>query len=286
MRKFEVYSLAMLLHHISHARHVIRPMVEDKDLSDQGMDQKDVDAWISGSIIHAQIISTQIGLDATHKRVWDGGGPFWMKSKTGITWREAYDELRVLAECVEADLEDKCFVFVLPEKALLLRNAKEEWGAIIQSIPDAKEDAREALSCYALERNTAAVFHLMRVAEWGLRAFCHHLGFKRVRSRIKKSGRLEFTPIEYSTWESILGQLRTKVTEKLSKLKRGSTKQQRQEFYNPILSEIEGFKDAWRNHVMHTRKNFNQEDARAIIVHVHRFMTLLVSNGVAEYDGS
>jgi hypothetical protein len=70
------------------------------------------------------------------------------------------------------------------------------------------------------------------------------------------------------------------VNDKLAKIKRGKKKQQLQEFYNPALSEIEAFKDAWRNHVMHNRKVYAAEDALAILAHVKRFLTLLVANGV------
>jgi len=284
MRKFDVWTLVMLLHHINEGREALRGLAEDKESSDVIMEAKFVETFLSGSLMSAEMLSQKLGLDATYKRVWNGGGPFWMMAQVGITYRQAYDELRVLKECIEADLENKWFAFIIPSKAQLLENAKHDWKAIIDAIPDSQDDIREALYCYALERNTAAVFHLMRVAEWGLRAFCHHLGFRKVRSFIKKKGKNEFTPIEYSTWETILSQLRTRVSEKLAKLKRGSIKQERQEFYNPVLSDIEGFKDAWRNHVMHTRRDFNEHDAMAVISHVQRFMSLLVANGVAHYE--
>ena len=87
-------------------------------------------------------------------------------------------------------------------------------------------------------------------------------------------------PIEYSTWEDILKDLRTAINSKLSQIKRGIKRQQLQEFYNPVLSDIESFKDAWRNHVMHTRREYNAKDVASIMSHVHRFMALLVENGV------
>jgi hypothetical protein len=286
MRKFNVWSLAMLLHHINRTRESLRKYAEDKEGCDDSMGQENSNELLEGTLMTAQTIAMEINLQSAYDRVWRGGGPFWLKAKTNITWREAYDELRVLRECIEADLETKWFAFLLPDKVKFMTESTKDWKLVIQAIPDAEQDIREALYCYALERDTGAVFHSMRVAEWGLRAFCHHLGFRKIKSRIKKSGKLEFTPIEYSNWEQILNQLRPKVNERLEKLKRGKTKQSRQEFYNPILSDIEAFKDAWRNHVMHTRRDFSSDDAKAIIGHVKRFMMLLVSNGVAKFEAT
>jgi hypothetical protein len=282
MRKFEVWQLAMLLHHIDHSIEVTKPMAEDTELRDEKLDVENVSAWIEGNILLAQIISKEIGLDSTHKRVWEGGGPFWMKSRVGITWQEACSELRVLRQCVEADLEDKWFAFVLPEKAALLVTAKKDWARVLKAIPNTTDDIREALYCYALERDTASVFHLMRAAEWGLRAFCSHFGFKKVRNFVKKNQRVEYTPIEYEVWEKILNQLRPKVDKKLNSLKKGSNKQVKQEFYNSILAEIEAFKGAWRNHVMHSRRHYSAEDAKSIMSHVKRFLDTLAGNGVTQ----
>ena len=42
-------------------------------------------------------------------------------------------------------------------------------AAVLKSFPSATNDLREAGNCLAADCNTAAVFHLMRVAEWGLK---------------------------------------------------------------------------------------------------------------------
>lgn len=270
----------MLLHHIDHALEVIKGMATDPELRDEQLTGEQRDMWISGNIMLADHMAKEIQLQSTHDRVWPGGGSFWMKSNVGLTWQEAYNELRVLRQAIESDLQRRTFAFVVPAKAEFLDRMEEDWQSVWTALPDTKEDVVAAMECYALEQDTASVFHLMRVVEWGLRAFCYHLGFKSVKRKIKKTGKVELTSIEYSTWEGILNQLRGKVNDRLGKLRRGSKKQQLQEFYNPVLSEIEAFKDAWRNHVMHTRKTYGSDDVLAIMSHVRRFMNLLVANGV------
>ena len=120
----------MLLHHIDHALEVIKPTAESDGIRDEKLDPESISAWINGNINAAQVIALDIHLDSTHKRMWDGGGPFWMKAQVGITWQEANSELRVLRECIEADLEDKWFAFILPEKANRLESAKHGGGRL------------------------------------------------------------------------------------------------------------------------------------------------------------
>lgn len=142
---------------------------------------------------------------------------------------------------------------------------------VAQAFPSAIADIRAAGNCLAVGLGTAAVFHLMRSVEWALRSLCAHLGFSRLRSR-KKNGRLTYTPLPWGDWESILTGAKSRVTEKATALKRGPRKQLYQEFYYPALQDIEGIKDAWRNHVMHTRREYTAAEALAIKDRVERLM--------------
>jgi len=145
---------------------------------------------------------------------------------------------------------------------------------VTASFPSAAEDIKEAGNCMASECNTAAVFHLMRAVEWALRALASHLGIKKLQS-FKKSSKVRLTPVSHSEWEQILNALQDAVDAKVSKLKRGAEKQRSQEFYYPALQDIRAIRDAWRNHVMHTRAFYDRNDAAAIFSHVQRLMQAL-----------
>ena len=148
-------------------------------------------------------------------------------------------------------------------------------AATLKAFPSAKDDIVEAGNCLAADCNTAAVFHLMRVVEWGLRAFAVHLGVKQLKkSRAKKRATV---PVAYSEWEKILDELQDRVDLRIAGMRRGTRKQADQEFFYPILQDIRGIRDAWRNHVMHTRRVYEPRDADAIFSHVHRLMTTLAS---------
>lgn len=60
------------------------------------------------------------------------------------------------------------------------------------NFPSALEDIKEVGNCYATDRNTACVFHCMRVVEYGLRALA-----KRLRVKLPKN-----LHIDLAEWEN------------------------------------------------------------------------------------
>ncbi|MGA3116140.1 MAG: hypothetical protein ABSF90_17100 [Syntrophobacteraceae bacterium] len=139
------------------------------------------------------------------------------------------------------------------------------------AFPSASPDIKEAGNCLAVGCYTASVFHLMRAVEWGLRAFCTHLGFRKV----KKGKKGQLVPVPYAEWDRILNQLDEHIQKKVDRYKVGPHKQAAQEFYKSSTQEISAIKDAWRNHVMHTRRDYGLEDVYAIMAHVKRLMVRL-----------
>ncbi|MGB7985623.1 MAG: hypothetical protein WCF54_10715 [Terracidiphilus sp.] len=159
-------------------------------------------------------------------------------------------------------------------------DAKSLFGeSVVKAFPKTLGDVQNAGDCIAVDLGTAAVFHLMHVAEWGLRALAVDVGLSDVvvDKKTKKT-----IPIEFSEWEKILSQLPEKIEAKILPMPRGDGKQKAQEFYYSASMEIRGFKDAWRNHVMHTRRSYTREDALAVFSHVQRFMQSLAAYGLKE----
>jgi len=180
-------------------------------------------------------------------------------------------EMRHIIEAVELNANKHRFLNILSDRAEYLDNNKLLGDDVHSAFPSAAPDLKEAGNCLAVECNTAAVFHLMRVVEWGLRALAASLGVRKIRAT-KKPGNKKYTPLPYAEWEKILDGLQDAVDAKMQKLKRGTAKQKFQEFYYPALQDIRGLRDAWRNHVMHTRAEYTREDAIAVLAHVKRLM--------------
>jgi hypothetical protein len=183
-------------------------------------------------------------------------------------------EVTHIARAIRDELSKRTFFLASPERREYAENPKYIGQNVLDAFPSIENDVYEAGNCLAAECNTAAVFHLMRVVEWGLRALCVHMGLRRAK---KKKGKR--VPISYVDWETMLNQLQPLVDAKIAKMRRGEAKQEAQEFYYPVLQDIRAIRDAWRNHLMHTRATYSSADAEAIVSHVKRLMSVLSKVG-------
>src|SRR6185312_9878513 len=129
-------------------------------------------------------------------------------------------------------------------------------------------DIQEAGNCLATECNTAAVFHLMLAFEWCLRTFASDLGLNRFKDWSPKRGQFQYTPVGYGVWEKLLTQLPKKAEKRINALRPGARKQRLQEYYSSCFEDIKWVKDAWRNHIMHSRQQYDRDQALSVFTHV------------------
>jgi len=127
-----------------------------------------------------------------------------------LTYSELEVQTRVLREAIEDELRLRRFAFVPTERANKLDNIDKYWASVQQQFPSAKEDIRSAVECYALDCNTACVFHLMRVAEYGLRALARERRVKLPKNR----------PLEWAEWNDVISGI-IKKTDALANQRRG-----------------------------------------------------------------
>lgn len=195
--------------------------------------------------------------------------------QTGFSVAHVQTECRHIRESLKREIFSRKFLAVAESRSAYVDALALFGEKVKEAFPSAAFDIREAGNCMAAECYTAAVFHLMRTVEWGLRALGADLGVRRLRSRIKATGKSRYTPMSWSEWEKAINAIRGRVAERSVKLKRGAKKQAYQEFYNPAVDRIERFKDAFRNHVMHTRRNYESSEADAAFDQVRHFMMQL-----------
>lgn len=178
------------------------------------------------------------------------------------------------ADAIDDEVGERLFILISPKYVNLVNYPATFSDRVFSKFSNALPDLVAAGNCLAVEEGTAAVFHLMRGVEYGLRALCAHMGLRKAKQR-KKSGVTKYTPVSYVDWETMLNQLHPLIDKRIDKIKRGPIKQREQEFYIPILQDIKGFKDAFRNHVMHSRRTYSPARAEEITEHVRRFMDKL-----------
>ncbi len=119
--------------------------------------------------------------------------------------------------------------------------------------PSTITNIEEAGKCYATDRNTACVFHLMGVLEIGLDVVCKALGIAGSTNR---------------SWHS-----------KLDKIKKESQAKypsgEMADFYSGVATFLSSLKDAWRNPTMHVVKTYSSDEALDIFNVVKGFMNHL-----------
>ena len=131
---------------------------------------------------------------------------------------------------------------------------------VTTAFPSAVVDIEEAGKCFAFERWTASVFHLMRVMEMGLRVL---------------GDTLKLPPNTNRNWEAIL----RKCDEELRKPFADKSPEWKSDepFFAGATAMLRSVKDAWRNPTMHVEKVYTEEQAQDIWNAVKGFMRHLAT---------
>lgn len=183
------------------------------------------------------------------------------------------------AKLVE-ELEKHLFLQLDPERIKYWRATPEAFAAdpvfgrkVAELFSSTNDDAREAGTCFAVHRNTACVFHCMRVLERGLRAFAAEVALATSVPVVLP------VPFEYQEWHTIIERVEREI-KILEKRPRTKEKADTLKFYSEAGSQFFFFKNAWRNHVSHARESYGDEEAKTVFEHVDAFMNYLAAGGL------
>lgn len=184
------------------------------------------------------------------------------------TAAEILAELILLMQTIIQELAKRKLVYIPTPNDQFFEQEKLFGDVVFQAFPSANPEIKAAGNALAADLGTAAVFHLMRVAETGMRTLAWDRRVSVVRNK----------PLELQQWKDILDGVQAKVDLIVNWPNTlGLAKTQAEEFYNGAMGEFRGFKDAWRNHVMHDRRAYNFDEAKAVMAHVERFMKTLAT---------
>jgi hypothetical protein len=185
-----------------------------------------------------------------------------------ISYPEITQELTVLKQAIEDDIQYERFYHYPQTSGSLVLRVEADWAQTIQAFPSAqmRSEIDAGVDCYALQQTTAAVFHFMRIAEYGLRA----LGKER-RIQLPKN-----KPIEWAMWNEILIEI-DKAKKLIEQKAAGAKKDAALDFYSGALANFSGFKDQYRNMVMHVRRIYTPIEAEMAMRQVRDFMNKLSS---------
>ena len=189
---------------------------------------------------------------------------YWLRKDDG-EWRDVFERACRLRDAIRIEFREHLFFSYEREKGKKLQSWEADWKAIIAAFPDARIESFNAVDCYALQHPTASVFHSMRVAEYGLRAIA-----KERRVSLPKN-----KPLEWGTWQEIIKALDAEIKTIGTTWKAGKRKDAALAFYSGARADLNGFKDEYRNLVMHTRGQYDEFQALRALTQVHGFMSRL-----------
>jgi hypothetical protein len=161
---------------------------------------------------------------------------------------------------------NRVFLILDTERGRLADRADLFGAAVSTAFPSADDDIREAGNCLAAECNTAAVFHLMRVAEVGLRALARDR-----RVRLPRKG-----PLDLACWETIIAELEA-AEEAIRQYPKTGAQAAQYAFHHQSITQFSAFKDIFLNQVMHARQQFGTEQAMKAFEDVRAFMQTLAA---------
>lgn len=152
------------------------------------------------------------------------------------------------------ELKSRNLYAIEREKAEYLKSNQFP-SVVAERFSDAVFDMNEAAKCYAFDRSTACVFHLMRVTEHGLHAIAKALEIKDERPN----------------WDPIIKKIDAELKAEYKDRKyKGSA-----DFLAHMSTHTHAVKVAWRNRVMHVEKKHTPEEARDIFNATVGFMRYL-----------
>lgn len=200
-----------------------------------------------------------MSLETAEKRILRIGA--WLASS--VSYSALFNELVILKQAIDDDVMFERFYHYPKTLSELPMSIELDWRQTLIAFPGLKSEIFSGVDCYALKHPTASIFHLMRVAEHGLRALAAE---RKIRTIGKKK------PIEWAAWQEILTHLERARQEIGSTWKAGAKKDAALGFYSGALHCLHSFKDKYRNLVTHVRKTYEMEDAAKVMRQVRDFM--------------
>ena len=181
---------------------------------------------------------------------------------------DAARALRVFSEVFRDELGRKNF-YLYPEGGVQhLVTWREHWKLTLDSFPSLAEDIGRAVDLYALQHPTACVYHLVCIAEIGMRTLAREL-------KVRVKHRQREIPLEWAQWGEVIAKLQEAKQEIVNKRPRGSRKDEALDFYSSAIIGVDSIKDLYRNSVGHARKKYAMDEAVVAMRQVRDFMNKL-----------
>jgi hypothetical protein len=183
------------------------------------------------------------------------------KKPAEIKYGELREWLNSIISRLRDELSDACILVLNPENRRFYSPLEPHFGDhFAAQFPSALFEVDEAAKCFALERPTASVFHLVRVLEVGLKACRSCLGMP------------ESTKPADRNWAAILRVFNDEFKRRSALGAKGWKKKTDKAFFEEVYVSLDAVRNPWRNATMHVESKYLPEEAEHIFVAVRGFM--------------
>jgi hypothetical protein len=212
-----------------------------------------VAVWVIEIQKHCEEIGLSLAIDHAKRFLW--------RLERKMTYSDIFHGITELKDRIFDEMKGELFLYVPHSEAEFYEPIDAFGPEVSSAFPSIWNDVREAHTCYALDRPTAAVFHLMRVLEIAL---------------VSLGKVFEFT-FSHTNWGPAIDQIECKVRGMSADPNWKSLPdwKDQQEFYSQVVNYLAVTKDAWRNYTAHARGNFDQKQAKVMLLNVKLFMQKL-----------
>jgi hypothetical protein len=236
----EFYHAALVMEHIHAVARTLemKPGHDPKSLIPVNT-QASMAAWVRTLLTHLEVLEAKVTAFAAEE--------FAEKlKKKKATHQDVKDQAKDISRRLEHELSLRTLLVIKTERIRFFEPSEPPFGQeVADKLPLAIPDIEDAGRCLAFMQGTAAVFHLMRVMEAGLKSLGSLLG-------------IPYAP----SWESYITQIDAKIA---AKHKTKSVKWKADEpFYRDILGDLQSIKIAWRNPTMHIVRRYSPDEAEDI----------------------
>jgi len=152
-------------------------------------------------------------------------------------------------------------------------NINDHWQSITTAFPASKREIEAGLDCYAFGDSAGCVFHMMRLAELGLREIAGQLGVATV-----KRGK----PLEYAMWGEVIEALQSAIDDLVNAkgnaapltADQRATREDKKEYYRTIMADVQALLSL-RDKNAHFRDDYDKDVAYSAMYRTNEMMALL-----------
>lgn len=181
------------------------------------------------------------------------------------SYKICHEEWKALRTQMETELNRRSVIYLGKTKSAPVSTMATQWATIFAAFPSVQKDVECGVQCFALEQNTASVFHMMRVAEHGLRAVA-----KERKMRLPKD-----RPIDSAEWGMLTDRLNTVINTVSNWAVKKAGRTAALQFYTRVRADTVYFKDGYRNVVSHSLSHFSEPEADSVMRRVREFMSVV-----------